>query len=183
MRAALGLDQPFFVRFLLWLHQFFVNEPLNLLQTLTGYDFGDAHRARVLSWTTRSPVVDLIAQRLIAGGRVDGVYVGLPTMATADAAFTRKAGFAAALWRNDAATVQTVLAHGKANRRPPPELPTRAGEEEKGDDGAALDWFRRSTRRALLADLGVGTVDQGDAAKVRPARSNTEDDIDDTIPF
>ena len=64
MRAALGLDQPFFVRFLLWLHQFFVNEPLNLLQTLTGYDFGDAHRARVLSWTTRSPVVDLIAQRL-----------------------------------------------------------------------------------------------------------------------
>ena len=110
---------------------------------------------------------DLIAQRLIAGGRVDGVYVGLPTMATADAAFTRKAGFAAALWRNDAATVQTVLAHGKANRRPPPELPTRAGEEEKGDDGAALDWFRRSTRRALLADLGVGTVDQALAGALR----------------
>ena len=60
MRASLGLDQPFFVRFLLWLHQFFVNEPMNLLQSLTGYDFGDAHRTRVLSWTTRSPVVDLI---------------------------------------------------------------------------------------------------------------------------
>ena len=64
MRAALGLDQPFFVRFLLWLRQFFVNEPLNLLQAMTGHDFGGADRARVLSWTTRSPVVDLIVQRM-----------------------------------------------------------------------------------------------------------------------
>jgi len=64
MRAALGLDQPFFIRFLLWLHQFFVNEPMNLLQAMTGLDFRDAHRTRVLSWTTRSPVVDLIVQRL-----------------------------------------------------------------------------------------------------------------------
>ena len=64
MRAALGLDQPFFLRFLLWLRQFFVNEPLNLLQTWTGFQIGDPHRTRVLSWETRSPVVDLIAQRL-----------------------------------------------------------------------------------------------------------------------
>jgi len=64
MRAALGLDQTFFIRFLLWLRQFFINEPINLLQAMTGLDLGDAHRTRVLSWATRSPVVDLIAQRL-----------------------------------------------------------------------------------------------------------------------
>jgi peptide/nickel transport system permease protein len=64
MRAALGLDQPFLVRFALWLHQFFVNEPLNLLQAWTGLEIGDTHRLRVLSWATRSPVVDLIVQRL-----------------------------------------------------------------------------------------------------------------------
>ena len=64
MRASLGLDQPFLIRFLLWLRQFFVNEPLNLLQAWTGIDIGDAHRTRVLSWQTRSPVVDLIVQRL-----------------------------------------------------------------------------------------------------------------------
>ena len=63
MRASLGLDQPFFIRFALWLRQFFVNEPLNLLHALTGLDIG-ANRPRVLSWATRSPVVDLIAQRL-----------------------------------------------------------------------------------------------------------------------
>jgi len=64
MRSALGLDQPFFIRYLLWLRQFFVNEPLNLLQAWTGVEIGDPHRARVLSWATRSPVVDLIVQRL-----------------------------------------------------------------------------------------------------------------------
>jgi peptide/nickel transport system permease protein len=64
MRAALGLDQPFLFRFALWLHQFFVNEPLNLLQAWTGLEIGDTHRLRVLSWATRSPVVDLIVQRL-----------------------------------------------------------------------------------------------------------------------
>ena len=64
MRAALGLDQPFFIRFLLWLRQFFINEPINLLQAMTGLDLGGEHRTRVLSWATRSPVVDLIAQRL-----------------------------------------------------------------------------------------------------------------------
>ncbi len=37
---------------------------MNLLQAMTGLDFGDAHRTRVLSWATRSPVVDLIVQRL-----------------------------------------------------------------------------------------------------------------------
>src|SRR5271165_1856948 len=64
MRAALGLNQPFLVRFALWLRQFFVNEPLNLLQAWTGLGIGDGHRLRVLSWATRSPVVDLIVQRL-----------------------------------------------------------------------------------------------------------------------
>lgn len=64
MRAALGLDQPFFIRFLKWLQQFFINEPLNIFEQLTGLTVGTGHRLRVLSWATRSPVVDLIVQRL-----------------------------------------------------------------------------------------------------------------------
>ncbi|MBW8298890.1 MAG: ABC transporter permease [Hydrogenophaga sp.] len=64
MRAALGLDQPFFIRFLKWLQQFFVNEPLNIFEQLTGLTIGTGERLRVLSWATRSPVVDLIVQRL-----------------------------------------------------------------------------------------------------------------------
>ncbi|WP_454747063.1 ABC transporter permease [Ciceribacter selenitireducens] len=64
MRAALGLDQPFFIRFLKWLQQFFINEPLNIFEQLTGLTIGTGERLRVLSWATRSPVVDLIVQRL-----------------------------------------------------------------------------------------------------------------------
>jgi peptide/nickel transport system permease protein len=52
------------VRFGKWLVQFFVNEPLNLLHEGFGITIGDAeNRTRILSWATRSPVVDLIIQR------------------------------------------------------------------------------------------------------------------------
>ncbi len=64
MKAALGLDQPMYIQFFKWLNQFFVNEPLNILQQMTGWTIGDGNRLRVLSWTTRSPVVDLIIQRM-----------------------------------------------------------------------------------------------------------------------
>lgn len=65
IRLALGLGEPFHIRYLLWLQQFFVNEPLNILEQLTGWTIGDsAERMRVISWQTRSPVVDIIAQRL-----------------------------------------------------------------------------------------------------------------------
>lgn len=64
IKASLGLNDPFFIRYLHWLHQFFINEPLNLLQSLTGWQIGDQNRVRILSWATRSPVVDLIVQRL-----------------------------------------------------------------------------------------------------------------------
>lgn len=64
IRISLGLDQPFFIRYLKWLYQFVVNEPLNVFQQLTGWDMGAGDRVRVISWATRSPVADLIAQRL-----------------------------------------------------------------------------------------------------------------------
>ncbi|MDQ1183842.1 ABC transporter permease [Agrobacterium larrymoorei] len=64
IRASLGLDQPFFIRYLMWLQQFFINEPLNLIETLTGWQIGDGDRVRILSWATRSPVVDLVVQRM-----------------------------------------------------------------------------------------------------------------------
>lgn len=64
IRQSLGLDQPMHIRFGRWLVQFFVNEPLNLLHEGFGITIGDAeNRTRILSWATRSPVIDLIIQR------------------------------------------------------------------------------------------------------------------------
>ena len=64
IRSSLGLDEPMHIRFGLWLVQFCVNEPLNLLHEGFGISIGDVeNRTRILSWSTRSPVVDLIIQR------------------------------------------------------------------------------------------------------------------------
>ena len=64
IRSSLGLDEPMHIRFGLWLGQFFINEPLNLMHEGFGISIGDAeNRTRVISWATRSPVVDLIIQR------------------------------------------------------------------------------------------------------------------------
>lgn len=83
MRAALGTDAPMAVRYLLWLKQFFVIEPLHVLGQLIGRDLlGDA--PRILSWQSRAPVADVIAQRLpqtlmvIGSAYVLGVLIALP---------------------------------------------------------------------------------------------------------
>ncbi|MDE1157623.1 MAG: ABC transporter permease [Neorhizobium sp.] len=85
IKASLGLDQPFFFRYMAWLHQFFINEPLNILEALTGWHIGDDQdRVRILSWATRSPVVDLIVQRLpqtlwvIGLAYVFGILIAIP---------------------------------------------------------------------------------------------------------
>ncbi|SEA01521.1 ABC transporter permease [Rubrimonas cliftonensis] len=65
IRASLGMNEPFIIRYLLWLQQFLVNEPLNMIEQWTGWTIGDSeNRLRVISWATRSPVVDLIVERM-----------------------------------------------------------------------------------------------------------------------
>ncbi|MFZ1429007.1 MAG: CRISPR-associated helicase Cas3' [Geminicoccaceae bacterium] len=106
--------------------------------------------------TGKTEAADLICQRLIALDRADGIYVGLPTMATADAAFARRAenGFVDQVY---AAPADLVLAHSRRHRKLA-VVETRA-ELEQGET-ACLDWFARSSKRALLTPIGIGTVDQ-----------------------
>ena len=85
IRQSLGLGEPFHIRYLLWLQQFFVNEPLNILEQLTGWTIGDSeNRLRVISWQTRSPVVDLIVERMpqtlwvVGMSYVVGILIAIP---------------------------------------------------------------------------------------------------------
>lgn len=65
IREALGADDPFVVKYLKWLNQFFIAEPLNLFETVTGITLpGSEDRTRVISWQTRGPVMDIVAERL-----------------------------------------------------------------------------------------------------------------------
>jgi peptide/nickel transport system permease protein len=85
IRMSLGLGEPFHVRYLLWLQQFVINEPLNVLERMTGWTIGDSeNRLRVISWQTRSPVVDLIAERMpqtlwvVGMSYVVGILIAVP---------------------------------------------------------------------------------------------------------
>jgi peptide/nickel transport system permease protein len=64
IRESLGFGQPFHIRYLKWMQQFFITEPLNIIEEVFDVTIGDSeNRLRVRSWATRSPVIDLIIER------------------------------------------------------------------------------------------------------------------------
>ena len=80
---ALGANEPVWIRYLLWLKQFFWIEPLHAIDSHFGTAWaGDAQR--ILSWQSRSPVFDVIAERLpqtlivIGTAYFVGVLIALP---------------------------------------------------------------------------------------------------------
>ncbi len=83
MRMALGLDQPAWVRYLLWLRQFFWIEPLNMIDGMFGTEFA-FDQQRIVSWQFRAPVMDVIWQRMpqtlwvVGMAYVVGVLIALP---------------------------------------------------------------------------------------------------------
>jgi len=120
----------------------------------------------------------LLAHRLIADGRADGAFVALPTMATADAMFGRVAASYRRLFASEA-TPSLALAHGHAALNSgftASILDDLAPLETAGNDAAnqpasaqCAAWLADDRRRALLAQVGVGTIDQALLA-VLPAR-------------
>lgn len=83
MRQSLGLGEPTHVRFGKWLWQFFIVEPLVLTDHLLGTNLS-FEQQRVLSWQFRSPVMDVIVQRMpqtlwvVAMSYVVGILIALP---------------------------------------------------------------------------------------------------------
>jgi CRISPR-associated endonuclease/helicase Cas3 len=121
----------------------------------------------------------ILAHRLMAAGRARGLYVALPTMATANAMWARLAACYRRLFASGE-TPSLALAHGnvwlhQGFRESFADVadPTRANEpeeESESDSGAACAaWLADSRRKAFLADVGVGTIDQAFLA-VLPAK-------------
>jgi len=83
MREALGLGQPWYVRFYLWLYQFFIVEPQYWIDALFGTDFAQGAQ-RIISFQSRSPVFDTIGERLpqtlwvVGMSYVVGVILAIP---------------------------------------------------------------------------------------------------------
>jgi peptide/nickel transport system permease protein len=83
MIAAMGADQPMFIRYLLWLKQFFWVEPAYVIDGHFGTHLA-GNAQRILSWQSRAPVFDIIGQRLpqtltvIGTAYLVGILIALP---------------------------------------------------------------------------------------------------------
>lgn len=65
IRESLGLNDPFFVKWVKWVKLMFINEPIHLIENATGQCWGDcANRARIIGWQSRSPALDTVYERL-----------------------------------------------------------------------------------------------------------------------
>lgn len=109
----------------------------------------------------------LLAHRMMRAGKGRGIYFALPTMATSDAMFARARDVVGRML----AAPTLTLAHGRAGLSNHFRDLVTSGQ--KGEDApSCTDWLAESRRRALLADVGVGTVDQA-LLSVLPVRHQT----------
>lgn len=110
----------------------------------------------------------MLAHRLLAAGNAQGIYFGLPTMATANAMYDRMATVYQRLFQGDTKP-SLVLAHGardlSAHFRQSiipaqDNAPARYGDETESAGSRCSAWLADNRKKALLAEVGVGTIDQ-----------------------
>lgn len=83
MREALGLGEAWYIRYVLWLKQFFWVEPLHWIDRIFGTGFSEGMQ-RIISFQSRSPVFDVIAQRVpqtltvVGFSYIIGVLIAIP---------------------------------------------------------------------------------------------------------
>lgn len=119
-----------------------------------------------------------LAQRMLLAGKGQGLYFALPTMATASAMYDRLAESYRRLFA-PGTLPSVVLAHGRSglhegfrNSILEAVREGAAGGVSPADEPAGAQcaqWVADDRRRSLLADVGVGTIDQALLA-VLPAR-------------
>lgn len=109
-----------------------------------------------------------LTHRLIASGAADGFYFGLPTMATSNAMYKRVLNSYHMMYQPGEGQPSIVLAHGAREMN---ELfqaslfPLSPGDQNYSptDQTATAQcnyWLSDSRKKALLAPVGVGTIDQ-----------------------
>ncbi|WP_148252071.1 CRISPR-associated helicase Cas3' [Aidingimonas lacisalsi] len=109
----------------------------------------------------------ILAQRLLAAGHGEGLYFALPTMATSNAMYERLGNLHQRFYA-EVSRPSFVLAHGA--RELNDTFVKAVAAEQPGDQDYAADdmtattrcnrWLADSRKKSLLADVGVGTIDQ-----------------------
>ena len=173
-----GLSNLFpFIKHPTPLQEYAINEPLSnkpqlfILEDVTGA--GKTEAALILT------------HRLLSAGLADGLYVALPTMATANAMYKRVGKVYRRFYESSSDLPSLILAHGARElsnvfrqsvclpENQSEDLNYTNGYDEREQELSATAychaWLADSRKKALLADVGVGTLDQALLA-VLPAR-------------
>jgi CRISPR-associated endonuclease/helicase Cas3 len=145
-----------------------IASPSPLQRAAADVDLGEGPQLFVLEDLTGSGKTEaalVLAHRLMAVGRGEGLFFALPTMATANAMHARVEPLVSVLFEGQP---NYLLTHSG------PRLTDRdrlmlvgsgaeaayGREEQLPATRAASDWLSDKRKKALLADAGVGTIDQ-----------------------
>ncbi|MEN3031379.1 CRISPR-associated helicase Cas3' [Chromobacterium amazonense] len=106
----------------------------------------------------------ILAHRLMAAGLADGLYFALPTMATANQMYRRVGGVYRKLFA-DGERPSLVLAHSARQLVEDFALSVQSGGKPYAKDDASAGmscnaWLADNNKKALLAQAGVGSIDQ-----------------------
>lgn len=111
----------------------------------------------------------ILAYRLMQAGLAHGLYLGLPTMATANQMYQRLATVYRAMYAVDARP-SLILAHGARQLVDEFRQGIVRDDNPGGDEDYAVNepsagsqcmaWLADNAKKALLAQVGVGTLDQ-----------------------
>ena len=110
----------------------------------------------------------ILAHRFMRAGKARGVHLALPTMATTNAMFLRLRDQVRNLFETPPSL---TLTHGR--RHLSREFAAlRGGDGTRPEDAGVAAWLADDRRKAFLAELGVGTLDQA-LLGILPTRYNT----------
>jgi CRISPR-associated endonuclease/helicase Cas3 len=145
-----------------------IQEASPLQQWAVSVDIQQAPQIYLLEDVTgagKTEAAMMLAYRLMEQGLAEGFFIGLPTMATANAMYKRVAEVYQKLFAGNA---NLVLAHGHkklvdefAATILPPDTPEQdTAQLDETASARCSAWLADHSKRALLASAGIGTIDQ-----------------------
>jgi len=151
----------------------FLSNPTPLQQACLDLPIGIGPRLYILEDVTgagKTEAAIILLARMMAVKQAQGAYIALPTMATANAMYARTASVYRKLYRQSDQLPSLVLAHGgrhldqnfRASLIHPDLLPSESqyGRDEFDAEARCNAWLADNNKKALLAQIGVGTIDQ-----------------------
>ncbi len=110
----------------------------------------------------------ILAKRLMLNNGYDGLFIGLPTMATSNGMYSRVASFYKKIYEQNT-NPSLVLAHGAKNLSSEfsnsilydsKSKDKSYSKDEESASASCASWLADSSKKSMLSDVAIGTIDQ-----------------------